>query len=104
MAMVVALITCFVVIPLGAEGPGEIVDDLIERRLAVAALEDLERDAVGLEDPFGRQQHPLRTDVVVMEPDAARQPWDDVAGNGGSFAHDEAPGLKAPGGTWPGST
>ena len=88
----------------GAEGLDKIVDDRIERRLAVTALEDFKRDAVGLEDSFGREQHPLRTDIVIAQPDAARKPWNDIAGNRKRVVHDEASGLKAPGGIRPGST
>ena len=51
----------------------QVVDDRVERRLAGASLENLDRDGVGLKDALRRQQHPAALRLVVREPDAARQ-------------------------------
>ena len=56
------------------EGPGQVIDDRVERRLAGAALEDFDRDRVGLEDALGREQHPAALRLAVVEAHAARQP------------------------------
>src|SRR5262249_31574692 len=61
----------------------EIVHDRGKRRLAGAALEDLDRDGVRLEYPFGRQQHPAALRLVVHQAHAARQPRLGVGRDGG---------------------
>ncbi len=43
----------------------QVVDDRGKRRLAGAALEDFDRDRVGLEDALRRQQHPAALRLVV---------------------------------------
>ena len=45
----------------------------LDGRLAGAALDDLGRDAVGLEHALRREQHPAALRLVVRQPHAARQ-------------------------------
>src|SRR6516165_6898443 len=89
-------------------GLGEVVDKLAEGDLAGAALDDLGRDRVGLEDPFGRKQYPAALRLVVDEPNAARQAWarvrgDDRAGIAQPLLLSSS-GTKAPGGICFGAT
>src|SRR6184192_2755186 len=42
---------------------------------AGTALDDLGRNRIGFEDPFGRQQDPAALRLAVHEPHATRQPW-----------------------------
>ena len=55
------------------ERRGQIADDRVKRRLAGAALKDLDRNGVGLEDALRREQHPAALRLVVHEAHAARQ-------------------------------
>ena len=75
------------------EGLRQVVDDSCERRLAGAALEDLDRDRVGLEHALRRQQHPAALRLVVREPDAARQARLCVRAIMPSSATDQSPGF-----------
>src|SRR6516164_2403423 len=89
-------------------GFGEVINELAESDLSRAALDDLGRDRVGLEDPLGRKQHPAALRLVVDEPNAARQPWarvggDDAAGIVQSLLLPSS-GTKAPGGICFGAT
>src|SRR5262245_38472797 len=82
-------------------GLGEVIDEFAESDLAGAALDDLGRDRVGLEDPLGRKQHPAALRLVVDEPNAPRQPRARVRGDDGAgIAQPLLPssGTKAPGG------
>jgi hypothetical protein len=89
-------------------GLGEVVDKLAEGDLAGAALDDLGRDRVGLEDPLGRKQHPAALRLVVDEPNATRQPWARVGGDDDAGIAQPlllpSSGTKAPGGICFGAT
>jgi hypothetical protein len=85
----------------------EIVDELAERDLAGAALDDFGRDRVRLEDPFGREQNPSALRLVVNEAYATRQPWPRLGGDEGAWIAQEVLqsfGTKAPGGICFGAT
>src|SRR5262245_20152569 len=89
-------------------GLGEVIDEFAESDLAGAALDDLGRDRVGLEDPLGRKQHPAALRLVVDEPNAARQAWARVGGDDGAGIAQplllQSCGTKAPGGICFGAT
>jgi len=92
-----------------AIGLGEVVDKLAEGDLAGAALDDLGRDRVGLEDPLGRKQRPTALRLVADEPNAARQPRARVGGDDGAAGIAQplllpSSGTKAPGGICFGAT
>ena len=56
------------------KGHGEIIHDCIKRRLAGASLQYLDRDRVGLEHSFRREQDPATLRFVVRQPYTPRQP------------------------------
>ena len=88
-------------------GLGQVVDDLAECGLAGAALDDLDRDRVGLEHPLGREQHPSALRLVVDEPHAPRQARTGLGVDAAlGIAHGvlQSLGTKAPGGTCLGAT
>ena len=85
----------------------EIVDEFAEGHLAGAALDDLGRDRIRLEDPFGREQNPSALRLVVNEAYAARQPRPRLGGDGCAWIAQEVLqsfGTKAPGGMCFGAT
>jgi hypothetical protein len=61
------------------KGPGEIIYDCIKRHLAGASLQYLDRDRVGLEHSFWREQDPATLRFVVRQPYTPRQPRTDTA-------------------------
>ncbi len=85
----------------------EIIDELAERQLARAALDDFGRDRIRLEDPLGREQNPSALRLVVNEAYATRQPRPRLGGDEGAWIAQEllqSFGTKAPGGMCFGAT
>src|SRR5207247_5561158 len=85
----------------------EMIDELAERDLAGTALDDLGRNRIGFEDPFGRQQDPAALGLAMHEPYATRQPW--ACGGideNGRITHTllQSFGTNAPGGRCFGAT
>src|SRR4051795_2538046 len=69
------------------EGTRQVIDDGRIGRLAGAALEDLHRDRVGLEDALRREQHPAALRLAVRQADATRQPGLRVRRYRGTVSH-----------------
>jgi hypothetical protein len=85
----------------------KIIDELAERQLARAALDDFGRDRIRLEDPLGREQNPSALRLVVNEAYATRQPRPRLGGDEGAWIAQEllqSFGTKAPGGMCFGAT
>ena len=85
----------------------QLIDQLGESDLAGAALDDLGRDCIGLEHPFGRKQNPAALGFVVDEPHPARQSRPRLGGDQRARIAQtvlQSCGTKAPGGTCLGAT
>jgi len=85
----------------------QLIDQLGESDLAGAALDDLDRDCIGLEHPFRRKQNPAALGFVVDEPDPARQSRPRLGGDQRAWIAQavlQSCGTKAPGGTCFGAT
>jgi hypothetical protein len=85
----------------------KIIDELAERQLARAALDDFGRDRIRLEDPLGREQNPSALRLVVNEAYATRQPRPRLGGDESAWIAQEllqSFGTKAPGGMCFGAT